>query len=146
MCIDLFGGPPNNLKNNSNKLFKKNKRDSEQTITAKNIFERFSDLPKLSLCFNYLFSTLNECFLPLIRVLLPVSQGKYHCQWLPCLVWVRCLGLNKQKNVGTPPPPPPSPMLVIPFISLLEEKTVLTRFESCCLCPMDPMPCVSLVP
>ena len=23
MCIDLFGGPPNNSKNNPNKLFKK---------------------------------------------------------------------------------------------------------------------------
>ena len=61
MCIDLFGGPPNNLKNNSNK------RDSEQTITArrlafiimikyrisaKNMFERFSDIPELSLCFK----------------------------------------------------------------------------------------------
>ena len=36
-CIDLFGGPPNNSKNNSNKknigLYKK--RDSEQTITAR---------------------------------------------------------------------------------------------------------------
>ena len=35
MCIELFGGLPNNSKNNSNKLFLKNKRDSEQTITAR---------------------------------------------------------------------------------------------------------------
>ena len=39
----LFGGAPNNSKNNSNKLLKINKRDSEQTIPVVFVLRKILD-------------------------------------------------------------------------------------------------------